>query len=295
MDPTRKTRILADLKDGIAEMTPQLRQAAKYVIDHPSDVGIDPIRDTARKAGVSTYTLVKLSKRLGFSGYQGFREPFRQALLSSPEAGHDQIWLQAKQDRGDLGQVYAAAAGNALGIVARSLEHQDLETVEAMTAMLMQADRVYLTAVRASYAMAYYFHYVGRMALPSLELIPRHQNSAIDDLNDARPGDVLLAIAVTPYSRETVEACEFAQSKGLKLLLISDSEVISPRLRPEHVLVTSVQSTHDFGCFAGMVAVIEVLLAMLMHRGGAAARARIASYDKLREASSAYWTAPKKQ
>ncbi|WP_172331246.1 MurR/RpiR family transcriptional regulator [Mangrovicoccus sp. HB161399] len=295
MDPTRKTRILAALKDGIAEMTPQLRQAAKYIIDHPSDVGIDPIRDTARKAGVSTYTLVKLGKTLGFPGYNAFREPFRQALLSSSDPGEEQIWLTAKQDRGDLGQVYAAAAANAMGIVSRSLEHQDLETIEAMTTLLAEADRVYLTAVRASYAMAYYFHYVGRMALPSLELIPRHQNTAIDDLNDARPGDVLLAIAVTPYSRETVEACEFAQRKGLKLLLISDSEVISPLLRPEHVLVISVQSTHSFGCFAGMMAVIEVLLAMLMHRGGAAARSRIESYDRLREATSAYWTAQKKQ
>ncbi|WP_138471047.1 MurR/RpiR family transcriptional regulator [Poseidonocella sp. HB161398] len=295
MDPTRKTRILTELKGEIAALSPQLRRAAKYIIDHPSDVGIDPIRDTARKAGVSTYTLVKMAKKLGFSGYTAFRDPFRQALLPSAEMGEDRIWLAARQEEGALGQVYAAAAGNALGIVSRSLEHQDLDRIEAITELLMQADRVYLTAVRASYAMAYYFHYVGRMALPTLELIPRHQNSAIDDLNDAKPGDVLLAIVVTPYSRETLEACQFAQEKGLKLLLISDSEVISPGLHPEHVLVTTVQSTHNFGCFAGMIAVIEVLLAMLMHRGGAAARERIESYDRLRENTSAFWTARKKQ
>ncbi len=82
--------------------------------------------------------------------------------------------------------------------------------------MLLDAHNVYLTAVRASYAMAYYFHYVGgRMALPSLQLIPRHMNSAIDELNYAGPGDVMIAISFTPpYSRETIEACKFARNRG---------------------------------------------------------------------------------
>lgn len=293
MDPTQKTKLVAALKSDLPSLSPQLREAAKYVIDHPSDVGIDPIRETARKAGVSTYTLVNIAKHMGFSGYTAFREPFRQALVTTSENTTDQAWLADHRARGAEGRVYADAVANARATVGRSLEYQDLDKLAAVAEVLATADRVFLTAVRSSYAMAYYFHYVGRMALPSLELIPRHHNSAIDDLNDAKMGDVLVAISVTPYSRETVEACAFAQGKGVKLLLISDSEVIAPSLRPDHVLVTSVQSTHHFGCFAGMLAVIEVLLALLMHKGGPEAEARIASYETLRQATSAYWPSKK--
>ena len=294
MDPTLKTKITGMLKERMLTFSPQMRMAAKYIIDHQSDFGLDPIRETARKASVSTYTLVNISKNLGFSGFEEFRKPFRHALTASSQLQEDPEWFEDVRQQSKLGQVYADAAKNTLSIVTRSLERQQMEELEGIVEMLISARTVYLTAVRSSYAIAYYLHYVGRMALPSLQLIPRHINSAIDDLNDAKAGDVLIAITVTPYSRETIKACEFAKKKGVKLLFITDSEVVSPDLAPEHTLVASVLSTHNFGCFSGMMSVVEMLLALLMQRGGHEARERIKSYEKLRIENNAYWVAQKK-
>nr|WP_319947654.1 MurR/RpiR family transcriptional regulator [uncultured Shimia sp.] len=294
MDPTLRIKIIAQLKDHMAELSPQMRTAAKYIVDHPSDFGLDPIRDTASKAKVSTYTLVNIAKKLGFSGFEDLRRPFRSALIEGASGAGNTDRFDQERQQGDLGKVFADSAENALSIVKRSLDRQQLSQLEAVVDMLIGARSVYLTAVRSSYAVAYYFHYVGRMALPSMQLIPRHMNSAIDDLNDAEPGDVLVAITVTPYSTETIKACEYAKKRGLKLLLISDSEIVSPHLQPEQMLVTSVLSTHHFGCFSGMMAVVEMLVAFLMHRGGQGARDRIASYETVRIENNAYWVAQKK-
>ena len=294
MDPTLKTNILAMLKERMTTLSPQMRTAAKYIIDHPHDFGLDPIRDTARKASVSAYTLVNIAKRLGFSGFEELRHPFRHALVASPQSESAPDWLNTLRGQSDQGTIYADAAQNALAIVTRSLQQQQTDDMADIAETLKSARTVYLTAVRSSYAMAYYLHYVGRMALPSLQLIPRHMNSAIDDLNDAGSGDVLIAITVTPYSRETIQACEFAKKKGAKVLLITDSEIVSPDLHPDHTLVASVHSTHHFGCFSGMLALIETLVALLMQRGGSDARDRIKSYEKLRIENNAYWVAQKK-
>jgi len=294
VDPTLKTNTTAALKNGISGFSPQLRTAAKYIVDHPSDFGLDSIRESARKAQVSTYTFVNLAKILRFSSFEAFRSPYRHALVSQASAQADPEWLRAAAGRSDFGGVHADAARNTLSIVTHSLERQQADSLEAIADMLIGARNVFLTAVRSSYAVAYYLHYVGRMALPTMQLIPRHHNSAIDDLNTATEGDVLIAITVTPYSRETIEACAFAKKKGVKLLLITDSEVVSPDLEPEHTLVASVLSTHNFGCFSGMMAVVELLLAFLMKGGGDPARDRIASYEKLRIENNAYWVAQKK-
>lgn len=294
MDPTLKAQTITALKDGMTRLSPQMRIAAKYVVDKPSDFGLDSIRETARKAKVSTYTLVKMAKSLGFPSFEAFRQPFRQALVTGVSTQSDPDWLSDTRDQSEFGAVYADAAKNTLGIVSSSLERQNLQELEAIANRLNSAKTVYLTAVRSSYAVAYYLHYVGRMALPSLQLIPRHKNSAIDDLNDAGPGDVLIAITVTPYSRETIEACAFAKQKGVSLLLITDSEVVTPDLDPEHTLVASVLSTHHFGCFSGMMSVVELLIAFLMKRGGEAAVSRIKSYEDLRIAHNAFWGSKEK-
>lgn len=294
LDPTLKTKTISTLKQALPDLSPRLKTVAKYIVDHPSDFGLDPIRETARKAGVSTYTLVRMAERLGFDGYEDLREPFRHALVSSTELAERPPWVDEQRSRSPLGQVQADAAVNSMAIVQRSLERQTPEQMERVAEMLLKADNVYLTAVRASYALAYYFHYVGRMALPALQLIPRHMNSAIDELNYAGEGDVMIAISFTPYSRETIEACKFARAKGVKLILISDSDVVSSEFTPEETLVASVISTHHFGCYTGALATIESLLAILVSLGGEDARARIRSYEDLRKENNAYWIARKK-
>ena len=294
MDPTLKTRIISNLKDQMHSYSPQMRTAAKYIIDQQADFGLDSIRVTARKASLSTYTFVNIAKRLNFSGFEDLRKPFRYALVASPSSLQKTEWLDDIRKDDELGNVYSDAAQNALSIVRRSLERQSVKQLDEIVEMLISANKVYLTAVRSSYSIAYYLHYVGRMALPSLQLITRHMNSAIDDLNDANPGDVLIAITITPYSRETVSACEYAKKKGVKLLIISDSEVVSHQFSSDHTLVASVLSTHNFGCFSGMMSVVELLVAMLMYRGGSEALERIKSYENIRIENNAYWVAQKK-
>lgn len=294
MDPTLKTKTISALKREIPTLSPRLKTVAKYIVDNPSDFGLDPIRETARKCGVSTYTLVRMADRMGFDSYDELREPFRHALVSTTAVVEQPGWVDGLRERGELGRVQAEAAVNTMAIVQRSLERQNPEQMERIAAMLLKARNVYLTAVRASYAMAYYFHYVGRMALPSLQLIPRHMNSAIDELNYAGDGDVMIAITFTPYSRETIEACKFARKRGVKLIMISDSDVISSEFTADETLVVSVLSTHHFGCYAGAMALVENLLSLLVQLGGDEATRRIKSYEDLRKENNAYWIAQKK-
>ncbi|WP_413693433.1 MurR/RpiR family transcriptional regulator [Psychromonas sp. KJ10-2] len=289
MDPTLKNKILMHLKEAIPELPKGLRSAAKYIIDHPSDFGLDPIRETAQKASVSTYTLIRLAERMGVSSYDELREPFRLSLVSAAASVDQPEWIAGLRSCGELGQIQADSAINSMAIVQRSLEHLNQEKMQRVVDLLLNANNVYLTAVRASYGMAFYLHYVGRMALPSMQLIPRNMASAIDDLHMAGKGDVLIAITLTPYSRETIEACQFAQRKGIKLVLISDSEIISPDFSADETLIASVLSTHHFGCYTGMMAVIETLLAVLVAQGAEDAQKRIASYEALRKETNAYW------
>ncbi len=294
MDPTLKTKTISKLKADLPSLSPRLRLVAKYIVDYPSDFGLDPIRETARKCGVSTFTLVRMAHHLDFAGYDELREPFRHALVSSSDAVVRPDWLDDLRHHSDLGRVQADATANAMAIVQRSLERQTPKQMERVARMLLEAETVYLTAVRASYSLAYYFHYVGRMALPTLQLIPRHINSAIDELQYAEPGDVMIAITFTPYSRETIEACKFARKRGVKLIMLSDSDVISPDFEPDETLIASVVSTHHFGCFSGAMSIIENLLALLVQLGGEPAKARIKSYEDLRKETNAYWVAHKK-
>ncbi|WP_298932214.1 MurR/RpiR family transcriptional regulator [uncultured Ruegeria sp.] len=277
------------LRRDIDQFPPQLQAAAKYIIDHPADFGIDPIRVTAEKIGASSNVLVRLAQRLGFDGFDALRQPFRQALVTDKEDSLQQDWLARMRSADQLSQTQASLAQNELNVVTRSLRLMDPKKIRQATDFILGAHRCFVTATRASHALAYYFHYVGRMAHPDLHLIPRHMGSAIDDLLDADKNDCLLAMTVHPHSADTIRSMRFARDKGMRIILISDSDVIAPGIEPDVTFQISTRSMHHFSSFSGAMAVLECLLGHLFAAGGDAARQRVEDYEKAREDTNAYW------
>ncbi|MFW8636978.1 MurR/RpiR family transcriptional regulator [Cribrihabitans pelagius] len=293
LDPKQTARLIQHLKEQMEQLPPKLKTAAKYVIDNPGDFGLDTVRTSAQKTGISANGFVRLAQHLGYDTFEAFRAPFRAALTTQRDAELGQDWLDRMGSEGPAGALQAAAARNQLNITSRSLRLMTAARTEAIVAALTSARRCFVTATRSSYALAYYFHYVGRMALPALELVPRHMGAALDDLLDIGPEDCLIALTFAPYSAGTIQALRLASERGAKVILISDSEVIAPGIRCDHVLAVAANSLHPFGAVGGAMAVLECLLTHLIEAGGDEARRRIAAYDALRQDSGAYWSGPK--
>ena len=293
LDPRKTARLIQHLKDQMDSLPPKLKAAAKYVIDNPGDFGLDTVRTSAARTGISANGFVRLAQHLGYDTFEAFRAPFRAALTTTHEADLGQDWLERMAGEGPAGALQAAAARNQLNITSRSLRLMTAERTQAIVDALTTARRTYVTATRSSYALAYYFHYVGRMALPSLDLVPRHMGAALDDLLDIGPEDCLIALTFAPYSAGTIQALRLAGERGARVILISDSEVIAPGIRTDHVLAVAANSLHPFGAIGGAMAVLECLLTHLIEAGGEDARRRIEAYDALRQDSGAYWSGPK--
>jgi DNA-binding MurR/RpiR family transcriptional regulator len=81
----------------------------------------------------------------------------------------------------------------------------------------------------------------------------------------------------------------FAADRGLKIILISDSDMIAPGIRPDLSLQISTRSMHHFSSFSGAMAVLECLLSHLFADGGENALRRVEAYEKTREDTGAYW------
>lgn len=285
------TQLIDRLRREIDQMPAQLQAATKYIIDHPADFGIDPIRVSADKIGVSTNVIVRLAHYLGFEGFEAFRHPFRQDLVTDRELLLGQDWLSRMQGGDSFAASQAVFARNELNVVTRSLRLSEPYKVKQAVELITSADRCFVTATRASYALAYYFHYAGRMAHLGLQLIPRHMGSAIDDLLKADQNDCLFAITVHPYSADTIQSMRFARDRGAKIIMLSDSDVVAPGLEPDVVLKISTRSQHHFSSFSGAMAVLECLLGHLFEANGDAARQRVEEYQTAREDTGAYWRA----
>ena len=92
------------LKAGFDALPPQLQEAARWIIDHPTDVALLSLREQARRAGIAPATLTRLAKRLGLRGYEGVRKIHADAVRRRPESypGRAEELLVRRDSEGGL-------------------------------------------------------------------------------------------------------------------------------------------------------------------------------------------------
>lgn len=283
--------LLDELSKRHASFTPQLRRASKYILDHPLEVGVTSIRALANMADVTPNTLVRLAKELGYAGYSEFREPFRRSLREGHQSIPDRArWLQFLARGGSEATVISQMASELIGNIEHLYSTLQPADLQRAAELIARAPSTYVLASRGAYSLAHNFYYVARMALSNLVLIPRQASTPLDDLVGIGREDVLLAIALAPYARETIQAARYAKQCGATVVALTDSRA-SPLVQlAEVVFVAPSRSPQFFNSVVASAAFLETLMAVIVAEGDDDMLANIRLYDRVRGESQAYWT-----
>jgi len=276
------------LKDGFETLSPQLKEAARWVIDHPADVALLSMREQARRAGIPPATLTRLAQRLGLQGYDGVRKLYAEAMRRRPEnyRGRAEELLVRRDSEGDSALVQ--------DIFASLTQHlQDLALPAAVVRftaaadMIASADRVFCLGMRSSFAVAYIFHYVRSLFGSNSVLVDGAGGSGIDALRAIGKTDVLLAISVKRYVRHTIEAAKFAKERGARVVALSDSEISPLVALADHAILVATETPSFFHTMAPAFAAVECLAALVAARRG---RETLAALDESERQLAAFGT-----
>src|SRR5205807_9584483 len=118
--------------------------------------------------------------------------------------------------------------------------------------------------------------------------------SGVDALRTIGPRDVLLAITVNPYARETIRAARYAGGRGARVLAITDSE-LSPLAAVAHeTLIVRTETPSFFHTMVPALAAVECLAALVAARRGDRTLAALAASEAQLAAFETYERPPRK-
>lgn len=271
----------AQIVEVFDTMSAQLQRAARYVLDHPSEVALSSMREQARQAGVQPATMTRLAKHLGLSGFDEMREQYAEALRGgmgfAGRAGAQVASQKLKGDRGLAGEMVAS-----LGQQLQGLGHT--ETLDAFieaAAALSGAERIFCLGLRSSYPVAWHFHYILSLLGEQAILLDAPAGVGTDRLRGTTGNDALLAISIAPYTRATVETAQYAASSGVPVIAVTDSEIAPLAQMARHVIFVPVQSPSFFHTMTPAFAVAEILASLVAGHGGAASLEALRRQDEL--------------
>jgi len=284
-------QVLDRLANAYPTLSTQLRQAAKFVLDHPNEVAINSMRKLAKAADVAPSSMLRLAKALEFENYEGFRKPFREAARNHEGGFGDRArGLQESSAGGGSDQLLSAMASANLINIETAFQDNTPAIFKQAASIIRDAEKIYVIGVGGGHALALYFHYVGKMALKRLRLPAGQAGSLLDDLIDISANDAALVITFDPYTSVTVRAADFIRDKGAKLVAVTDSRASPLVPGADALLLTQTASPQFFPSYTAATAVIETLLAFIVSGATSDTVKNIADMEKLRHECGIYWS-----
>ena len=268
-------------------LSPELQRAARWVQAHPADVGLQSMRECARRARVAPATMTRLAQALGLPGFAALREPFRERLAQGDgyvarARSLQRARTQAPQWLATLSQLQQ---GNAASVDAADQR----SAIEAAARSLLASRRVAFLGLRASYGIAYQLHYSYQLLAANGTLLGDLGGALQDQLDQISAGEMLVAVSLAPYTRRTVQAVEQCAARGVPVLALTDS-ALSPIARPARMaLLFRAESSSFFQSMVGALALVESLVAAVAACGGRKVVQRLQTIQRRLELQGAYW------
>jgi DNA-binding MurR/RpiR family transcriptional regulator len=282
--------VMAELQTAFASLSPRIRAAARYLLDHPNEIAVTSMRQIAQAANVPPNTLVRLAQALGFEGFEEFRHPFREAMRRNGESITDRArTLQDFSRAGSQGELLRELAETSISNVATLFSTTSAANLKRAARMIIKARNAYVLGMGSCYASMHGFYYVGRMAIPNLLFVPQQSSLPADDLQHIGRGDVLFAATYRPYRRDTVEAARNAKASGAKLISLTDSRASPIAADADLLLLAPTSTPQFFPSMLAMIALLESLLAFIVSETDNEAVANIEAIHRNRMATGVYW------
>ena len=284
------SEVLDRLASELADLTPELRKAATYVLENPNEIGVTSIREIAGYAQVKPNTMVRMARTVGYDGYEEFRRPFREEIKAGRDSFPDRArWLQSLSRGGRLDRLYAEIATASIENIEGLFSGTDVVDLKAAADAIVAARATYVLGVGIANPLARNFAYLAGMAVDTVRSIPGEGSQPIDDLARAGPEDVLVAMTFKPYRNEVIDAVEVALEQGVTLVGISDSLASPIMANATHRFVVPMDTPQFFTSTIALSALMESLMAFVIADADPDVIQNIERYHRRRHQLGIYW------
>lgn len=219
---------LAAVAGQYESLPKQLKAIAHHIETNRARMVVTRITDIAQACGVQPSAVTRFSQRFGFSGYSELQTLFRDAFSESttPSTSYAKRirgLIESRRLKMDAGGIVRQLLLANQGALEEFALHLDDRALKAAVALLHDADQVYIVGVRRSLAAATFFTYLLQHTSKRVHLVSGTGGTFGGQMRSIGKGDVLVAISFTPYARETRSCVRVAESRGARVLAITDS------------------------------------------------------------------------
>ena len=186
------------------------RRIAECIVTHYDKVVFMTASKLGEYVGVSESTVVRFASALGYSGYPQLQKAL-QELIRHRLTASQRFEMTSDMDHAQvLNKVLKADIQN----IRSTLDEMDVDAFEDAIEKIIAARNIYVLGLRASAPIAEFFAHYLRFIFSNVTVVTSGISDVFEQLSRIGEGDLLIGISFPRYTARSIEAMEFARSRG---------------------------------------------------------------------------------
>ena len=251
--------ILSVIQNSMPTFTKGQRLIARFILESYDKAAFMTASKLGKKVNVSESTVVRFAAELGYDGYPDMQRSLQKMIrnrLTSVQR------IEVTNDRLGDQDLLSMVLQSDIEKIRLTLEELDRDSFEKAVDAIVSARKLYIIGVRSCAAMATFMSFYFNLIFDNVVKVSATTASEVfESLLRVGEGDVVIGVSFPRYSSRTVQAMNFARSRGATTIAITDSEV-SP-LSP--ISTYTLKARSDMASFVdSLVAPLSLINALLV-------------------------------
>ena len=276
-----RTRIVKELiQDRSDALTPAERQLTDALLRDYPVAGLQSITRLAEAASVSTPTVIRLARKLGFDGFPELQAALRDeasAQIKQPILKHEG-WPEGRKDS----QAFRGFAEAVFDNLNHTIERLDPASFDAIAKLLADPKRqIVLSGGRITRSNADYFFNHLQIIRSGVTLLSQSPNVWPQYLLDMDKRSVLVVFDIRRYEGDLARLATLAKERGATIVLFTDQWGSPISKVATHVVNAMVEVPSNWDSTIAINLIVEALVAEIQNRRWEKAKDRIETLEEM--------------
>lgn len=274
------------LQEKLSDFSKGQRRIAQYILEEYDKAAFMTAARLGDKVGVSESTVVRFAVNLGYDGYPTMQKAMQEMVLNRLTSVQR---LEVASERIGDGDIVSLVLQSDIEKLRRTEETLDRQAFAKAVDAIVDAQRVYILAVRSTAALAHFLGYYLRYLSDNVHIITASGTSEMfEQIAGVNPGDAVIAFSFPRYSTATMKGVRFCSSAGATVVGFTDSELSPLAKICDHVLLAKSDMLSLVDSLVAPLSVVNALIAAVSARRGAELSQRLDMLENIWETYDVY-------
>ncbi len=260
-------RIIDLIRKDYESYTRGQKTIANYLNDNYDEAAFMTLEQFSNSAGVSTTSVIRFARTLGFDGYSSMQDALRIDLRSKATVP-DPVELSMEIPNDEvLKQVFYTDISN----IEKTYKQISTEDVSHCVDLITNAGNIYILGLRRSFSLAVYAYSRLAQVRSNVRLIEATGLNYPEEIINVQPTDILLTFLFPRYSRTTLELLKYMRSLGIKTIIVTSENHVALDSLADYLLPCQTRCISGKTSYVAPLSVVNYILALYVSRNPDAA------------------------